>query len=167
MIPIENHLQKCMDETVGEMEDMTNNQNYYAMSLKKFFILLGGSFPDMLEIICHNFVRQWVEKKNKRLDGVNNLTSKSQRQQRLETMRRSVDYTKNLYGDVQSRYMQRAASSSRDPKHIVQQNQSFIVERNWIQPSHVRSKTVNKSFYAEQEPIVEFDLDREERRAKV
>ena len=51
-----------MDETIKDLESNDENFNYFAMSLKKFFILMSTSFPEMLEFMCHNFVQQWVNK---------------------------------------------------------------------------------------------------------
>ena len=59
---IESHLQSCMDATVKDMVKLNENFNYFAMSLKKFFILMSTSYPHLLEFICHNFVHQWVNK---------------------------------------------------------------------------------------------------------
>jgi hypothetical protein len=35
---------------------MGENKNFFAMSLKEFFIKLSTSNPELLELMCHNYV---------------------------------------------------------------------------------------------------------------
>lgn len=62
MKPIETTLQDCFDKTREQIEEMAQNKNYFAMSLKCFFIELSNNHPDLLELMCHNYVHQWVNK---------------------------------------------------------------------------------------------------------
>lgn len=62
MQPLEHNLQSCFNEMRFKIESMENNKNYFAMSLKMFFIELSTEFPDLLELMCHNYVHKWVSK---------------------------------------------------------------------------------------------------------
>ena len=62
MNPINDHLQECFEKTRTRIDRMGENKNYFAMSLKAFFIKLSTKHPDLLELMCHNYVHQWVNK---------------------------------------------------------------------------------------------------------
>ena len=55
MLPIENHLQECLQKM--KTSEIPENKNYFAMSLKLFFMSLT---EDELEFMCHNYVHNWI-----------------------------------------------------------------------------------------------------------
>ena len=56
---------------------IAENKNYFAMSLKMFFMSLT---EDELEFLCHNYVHSWI---NDELQKTNRLLSKYQVEQKL------------------------------------------------------------------------------------
>ena len=56
MKPIEEHLQVSFNTTRDVIDSLAENKNYFAMSLKQFFISLSTEEPDLLELMCHNYV---------------------------------------------------------------------------------------------------------------
>jgi hypothetical protein len=56
MKPIETTLRESFDKTREQIEEMAQNKNYFAMSLKCFFVELSTNHPDLLELMCHNYV---------------------------------------------------------------------------------------------------------------
>ena len=76
MMPIESHLFDCLEKT--KTSDIGPNKNYFAMSLKLFFMTLT---EDELELMCHNYVHNWI---NEELKRSNRLLSKYQVEQKLE-----------------------------------------------------------------------------------
>ena len=56
MKPLELHLQQCFERTKEEIESLDQNKNYFAMSLKLYFIELATQHDDLLELMCHNYV---------------------------------------------------------------------------------------------------------------
>ena len=56
MKPIEEHLQSSFDTTRDVIDSLAENKNYFAMSLKQFFISLSTEEPELLELMCHNYV---------------------------------------------------------------------------------------------------------------
>ena len=65
MQPITDHLVESFDKTRAKIDRIGENKNYFAMSLKDFFIKLSTKHPDLLELMCHNYVHQWVNKDTK------------------------------------------------------------------------------------------------------
>ena len=55
MQPIENCLRECFEKM--RQTDLPPNKNYFAMSLKLFFMSLT---EDELEFMCHNYVHNWI-----------------------------------------------------------------------------------------------------------
>lgn len=55
-----------------KLNDIPENKNYFAMSLKWFFMTLN---EDELEFMCHNYVHNWI---NEELHRSNRLLSKYQ-----------------------------------------------------------------------------------------
>ena len=68
MKPIENCLVQCFEKVKKSHVD--ENKNYFAMSLKMFFMSLT---EDELEFMCHNYVHNWI---NLELQRSNRLLSK-------------------------------------------------------------------------------------------
>jgi hypothetical protein len=68
MKPIENCLKDCF--TKMQILKIPENKNYFAMSLKMFFMSLT---EDELEFVCHNYVHNWI---NLELKRKNRLLSK-------------------------------------------------------------------------------------------
>jgi hypothetical protein len=57
MMPIANELKNSFDQTLQDIDLIEENQNYFAMSLKAFFISMSTNHPDLLELMCHNFTQ--------------------------------------------------------------------------------------------------------------
>jgi hypothetical protein len=55
MAPIENILIQSLDKM--KRTSIPENKNYFAMSLKLFFMSLS---EDELEFVCHNYVHNWI-----------------------------------------------------------------------------------------------------------
>ena len=55
MQPIEDCLRACFDKM--KTIPVGKNKNYFAMSLKLFFMSLT---EDELEFMCHNYVHNWI-----------------------------------------------------------------------------------------------------------
>ena len=68
MQPIEDLLQDSFERTKHTHVD--KNKNYFAMSLKAFFL---GLTEDQLEFVCHNYVHNWI---NLELSRSNRMLSK-------------------------------------------------------------------------------------------
>jgi len=45
-----------------DIDSLAHNKNYFAMSLKLFFVELGTHNQDLLELMCHNYIHSWVNK---------------------------------------------------------------------------------------------------------
>jgi predicted metalloprotease with PDZ domain len=45
-----------------DIDSLSHNKNYFAMSLKLFFVELGTHNQDLLELMCHNYIHSWVNK---------------------------------------------------------------------------------------------------------
>ena len=66
MKPLEMHLQQSFDRMRDDIDGLAHNKNYFAMSLKLFFVELGTNNQDLLELMCHNYIHSWVNKENSR-----------------------------------------------------------------------------------------------------
>ena len=62
MKPLETHLQHSFDKMRDDIDGLAHNKNYFAMSLKLFFVELGTNNQDLLELMCHNYIHSWVNK---------------------------------------------------------------------------------------------------------
>lgn len=68
MKPIENCLKECFIKM--QSLNIPENKNYFAMSLKMFFMSLT---EDELEFVCHHYIHNWI---NIELKRSNRLLSK-------------------------------------------------------------------------------------------
>lgn len=76
MKPIEKLLLGCFDQM--KRTQIEESKNYFAMSLKLFFQSLSD---DQLEIVCHNYVHNWI---NQELKEHNRLLNKYQQEQMMD-----------------------------------------------------------------------------------
>jgi hypothetical protein len=84
MRPLELHLQQCFEKTKEEIETLEQNKNYFAMSLKMYFMELATEHEDLLELMCHNYVHQWV---NKEVTAKPKVSSKYMIEEKLEHLK--------------------------------------------------------------------------------
>jgi hypothetical protein len=88
MRPLELHLQQCFERTKEEIESLEQNKNYFAMSLKMYFVELATEHEDLLELMCHNYVHQWV---NKEVAAKPKVSSKYMIEEKLEHLKALKD----------------------------------------------------------------------------
>lgn len=79
MRPLEKALLASFDRT--KAEEIAPNKNFFAMSLKAFFL---GLSEDELELMCHNYVHNWI---NEHLSKSTRFYNKYQVEQKLEYIR--------------------------------------------------------------------------------
>jgi hypothetical protein len=84
MKPLESHLKQSFDKMREDLDSLAHNKNYFAMSLKLFFIELATNQPDLLELMCHNYIHSWV---NKDIARKQRQESKYQVEEKMEYLR--------------------------------------------------------------------------------
>jgi hypothetical protein len=77
---------------------MGENKNYFAMSLKAFFIKLSTKHPELLELMCHNYVHQWVNKDAQVKKKMNPQTSDRPQKTKSTPARNNMRQPPNAYG---------------------------------------------------------------------
>lgn len=82
-LPLMKPLEKALLASFDRMkaEDIAPNKNFFAMSLKAFF---QGLSEDELELMCHNYVHNWI---NEHLSKSTRFYNKYQVEQKLEFIR--------------------------------------------------------------------------------
>ena len=58
---LQQKLELCFKHTRRNMDTLPQHKNYFAMSMKNFFVSLANN-EDMLELMCHNWADQWINK---------------------------------------------------------------------------------------------------------
>ena len=120
-----------------QIEDMEENKNYFAMALKLFFTELGAEQPDLLELLCHNYVHKWVNKEAANKPKNNSKYAVEAKIAHIQTAKHILN-RKDLENDMNK---SQRLPNLQDPFNLPRYMQPTLNNLNKVTPNNELNKT--------------------------